>query len=115
MMSRANLARCYSNLDSNLFPDFSGRNRLPLLLAKLKAIRRSLIRKDTRILIHKVTRREGASCNPSRFTADMIAMMSWMVTRVTTMPTRVASMSSAVPSSTCKRRCRAEGKGYADD
>ncbi len=43
-------------------------------------------------------------------------MMSSVATRVTTMPARVAtSMSSGVPSSACKYRCRTEDKDYADD
>ena len=47
--------------------------------------------------------------------AAMISMMSAVATRVITMPTRVAtSMSSAVPSSACKYRCRTEHKDYDD-
>ena len=59
-------------------------NRLRLLLAKWRAIHRSLVHGGTRNLIRKVARR-----------ADMTSMMSSMVTRVATMPARVATSMSA--------------------
>lgn len=105
-------------LESGLKPVLSlfGWNRLPRLLAKLGAIFRNLIRRDTRILIRKVTPRGGASRKPSEPVAGMTSMMSSVATRVTTTPARVAtSMSSTVPSSARKYRSGTEDKDYADD
>ena len=80
-------------------------NRLQLLLAKWRAIHRSLVHSDTRVLIGKMARR-----------ADMTSMMSPVFTRVSSMTARVAtSMSSAVPSSASKQRRGAEDRDYADD
>jgi len=61
-------------------------NRLPRLLAKLRAIFRNLIRMGTRILIRKVIPRDGACCKPSKPAAGMTSMMSYVATRVATMP-----------------------------
>jgi hypothetical protein len=61
-------------------------DHLPLLLTKLGAIFRNLIRGDTRILIRKVTPRDGACCKPSKPAAGMTSMMSSVATGVTTMP-----------------------------
>src|SRR5215471_8023158 len=58
-----------------------GWNRLPRLLAKLGAIFRNLIRRQTRILIRKVTPRDGASCKPSKPAASMTSMTSPVATR----------------------------------
>src|SRR5262245_66075956 len=82
-----------------------GWDHLPLLLTKLRAIGQGFIHSDTRILIRKVTPRDGACCKPSKPAAGMTFMMSSVAT----------SMPSAVPSSARKHRCRAEDYDYADD